>query len=432
MKKLSIQCSYLCSSFLLLFILTLSNASWAQENQNNQKFQTFKGVVKNADDKSPVIFATVYIDGTTIGTVTNSDGDFLLKVPIAHMLGKIGISSLGYKTLFVPISKLTEEKNILELTPAVIPLNEVVIRHLNALDLIRNALSRIPDNYPHNPMMLTTFYRESIKKNHSFVSVGEAVLNVYKSSYTNILDNDRTTIFKGRKSQAVKNMDTLLVKLQGGPLMLSYLDLVKYPGQVLSPDMFMDYHYRVGGIVFLDGRETYEINFTQSDTSHYAFYNGSIYLDAKSLAFVSFQFEVAKNKLDDVLPYFIKKKPAGLKAELLSANYYIKYRKIGSMWYLNYVRAESEFKFKWKKKWFASNYTIVSEAAVTDIDRNNVVKPKFSERIKSRDFFTDKVSAFEDPAFWGANNIIEPEASIESAIKKISRKLKRWRRSENN
>ncbi|MBN2639211.1 MAG: carboxypeptidase-like regulatory domain-containing protein [Bacteroidales bacterium] len=412
----------------VLFLLFFSSNLVAQETKTRQSFETYKGVVKNAEDKSPVIFATVFIEGTTIGTVTNSDGDFVLKVPNKYQSGKIGISSLGFKTLYIPVNQLNAKNNKLELTPAVIPLNEVVVRHLNPLNLIKTALSKIPENYPKEPMIMTTFYRESIKKNHSYVSVGEAVLNVYKSSYTNLMDNDRTTIFKGRKSQAVKNMDTLLVKLQGGPLMLSFLDLVKYPGQILSPDMFMDFHYSMGGVVYLDGRETYEVNFIQSDTSKYAFYNGSIYLDAKSLAFVSIKFDVAKNKLEDALPYFIRKKPAGLKAQLIGAHYFIKYRRIDKLWFLNYVRAESEFKFKWQKKLFSSNYTVVSEAAVTDIDRSNVVKPKYSERVKSRDFFTDKVSAFEDPKFWGDNNIIEPEASIESAIKKISRKLKRWRK----
>ena len=37
----------------------------------------------------------------------------------------------------------------------------------------------------------------------------------------------------------------------------------------------------------------------------------------------------------------------------------------------------------------------------------------------------DEASGFSDPEFWGEYNIIEPEKSIESAIKKISKQLKR-------
>jgi len=35
----------------------------------------------------------------------------------------------------------------------------------------------------------------------------------------------------------------------------------------------------------------------------------------------------------------------------------------------------------------------------------------------------DESSGFKDADFWGAYNVIEPEKSIESAIKKIKRKL---------
>jgi hypothetical protein len=37
----------------------------------------------------------------------------------------------------------------------------------------------------------------------------------------------------------------------------------------------------------------------------------------------------------------------------------------------------------------------------------------------------EQVSQFEDPDFWGKDNIIKPDESIESAIAKLSRKLKR-------
>jgi len=37
----------------------------------------------------------------------------------------------------------------------------------------------------------------------------------------------------------------------------------------------------------------------------------------------------------------------------------------------------------------------------------------------------DDVSGFSDPDFWGDNNIIEPEKSIENAIEKIQRQLEK-------
>ena len=39
-------------------------------------------------------------------------------------------------------------------------------------------------------------------------------------------------------------------------------------------------------------------------------------------------------------------------------------------------------------------------------------------------FFLRKCEAFTDPEFWGEYNVIEPDQSIESAIRRLSRKLK--------
>ncbi len=433
-KKYSYSISHLLvSTVFLTLLVTFSLTASGQVNANkNLKFKTVKGLVLNKETSKPVIFASVFVKGTNIGTVTNSEGKFLIKVPSNLANSILGISSIGFKTFYVPLSSLMNKKNKLELIPAIIPLNEVVIRHLDPIELLNTAVSKIPVNYDRKAVNMTAFYREFIKKNRNYVSVGEAILKIYKASYTKGLDNDRISIFKGRKSTAVKNMDTLLVKLQGGPLALSSLDLVKNPGDILSPDMFPYYNYQVSGIVFLNGRETYEIHFEQKDTVSLPLYQGTIYLDAKSLAFATVQFEVTPDKLAEATKYFIRKKPAGLKAELLGAHYLVKYRKIGKLWFLNYVRMEDEFRFKWAKKWFANNYTIVSEAAITDINQENVFKPKFNERIKYGDVFSEKVSAFEDPKFWGSSNIIEPETSIQSAIKKITRKLKRWQRHHHN
>lgn len=48
---------------------------------------------------------------------------------------------------------------------------------------------------------------------------------------------------------------------------------------------------------------------------------------------------------------------------------------------------------------------------------------KLSERMKSNVILQDKVKGFEDDKFWGDYNVIEPEASIESLIKKIQKQL---------
>ena len=62
-----------------------------------------RGMVIGSDDKEPVIGASVVIDGTKKGDVTNIDGQFALKVPPDTSLV---ISYIGYKTKKVRVSSL--------------------------------------------------------------------------------------------------------------------------------------------------------------------------------------------------------------------------------------------------------------------------------------------------------------------------------------
>ena len=71
--------------------------------------------------------------------------------------------------------------------------------------------------------------------------------------------------------------------------------------------------------------------------------------------------------------------------------------------------------------------------AVTDWEKNTMnytIKPR--ERLKTTVFMIDEASGFSDPDFWGEYNVIEPEKSIESAIKKIQRQLKRLNSNKNS
>ncbi len=62
----------------------------------NKKYTTVSGQVLSADDNLPLPGATVTIQGTTIGTVTNSDGNYSLSIPANG--GILVCSFIGMKT----------------------------------------------------------------------------------------------------------------------------------------------------------------------------------------------------------------------------------------------------------------------------------------------------------------------------------------------
>lgn len=392
--------------------------------QDTLMYKAYQGRVMDADNKKPVVFANVYLDGTSIGTVTNSEGEFILKIPKNIKNNVLGIAYLGYKNELIPLKNLESADNVIYLEPSPIPIEEIIIRTSDPVQLLMAAIGNIKNNYPNSPEQQVGFYRETIKQNRNYIEVAEAVLDVYKASYINDFDFDRVKIYKGRKNQDVKKMDTILFKFQGGPKTAFLLDMVKTPGNLLYEDLLEYYNFKLTGITKINNKESYIIEFDQKDNVDFPLYQGRIYLDIKSLAIAGVDFRFSDKGIDLASSELVRRKPVSMKLDVESGNYLVNYREINGKWYLNHVRSELVFKCKWDKKLFSSKYTTMFEMAVTDRDSENVNKFKFRESAKMSDVFADQVNYFADEDFWGEYNYIKPDESIENAISRLNRKLK--------
>jgi len=83
-----------------------------------------RGMVIDGDDKEPLIGASIVIDGTKKGDVTNIDGQFALKVPSDTSLV---ISYIGYKKQKVHVSSLLHSDDNVIVLEAYAIVGEVVI-----------------------------------------------------------------------------------------------------------------------------------------------------------------------------------------------------------------------------------------------------------------------------------------------------------------
>ncbi len=423
-------------AFMLMFIafsaMQVRGSVWNHSKApQDTTFVTFTGKVIDNTTRKAVVFANVYLIGSSLGTVTNADGEFVLKVPVAELGRKVGFSNLGYKNLVVALSEMKAKDNLIRLEIAATSLEEVIIRSDDPIELLRMAYRRIHENYNKEPEMQVGFYRETVKQNRNYVAVAEAVLDVYKSSYNSLVDNDRVRIYKGRKSEDVKKMDTLMFKLQGGPRTSFMLDVVKNPGEILSEEYLDDYYFKFAGFAAIDGRDNYVIEFDQRENVDLPLYKGKIFLDTKNMAFSRLEFSYSDKALDIADNELVRKKPMDLKIDVLGANYLINYRILDDKWYLNHVRSELIFKCNWKKKRYNATYTTALEMAVTDRNSDNINKAKYKDQTKMTDIFADQVNSFKDENFWGEYNYIKPDESIESVINRLNRKLK-WQNISDN
>ncbi len=417
--------------FILLLSLAFASVTFAapmpdeQLMEDSLAYESYTGKILDSETKKPVVFANVILKGTSIGTVSNADGEFLIKAPAKSDIKVLEISHIGYETKLIKLPDLEGDNASIMLSSVTLPIEAVTVSYGDPVDLLLTAINNIPKNYSVDPVMLKAFYRETIKQNRNYVGVAEAVLDIYKAEYGNSIGSDRPLIYKGRKSQDYKKMDTIIVKLQGGPYISLMLDIAKNPGEILSPDMMDQYVYTYGGNTSVQDRQALIIKFEPKEFVNIPLYRGSIFLDVENLAFIGMDFLLDEKKIADAAALFIRKKPASMKVDIESANYLVKYRVYEDTWYLSYVRSELNFRCKWQKKLFSSRFGLMTEMAVTDLDRENITKYKYRQTSRMSDILSEQVSQFEDPDFWGIDNIIKPDESIEAAIAKLSRKMRR-------
>ena len=389
------------------------------------EFKIIKGKIVDSKTKKELVFATVSVVGTNIGTVTNTEGEFVLKIKNDLNATEIEISYLGYKNLKKQINIFNDETVIIDLELQAISLSEIVIIPENATDLLNGIRAAIPKNYSIEPNSMMAFYRETIMQRRKYVAISEAVVEVYKAPYDNESKNDLVKLIKGRKSADVKKQDTLLFKLEGGPTVSLILDIIKNPYVILEKEMEQYYKYEILNAISIDNKQNFVIQFTQIAENEMALFNGKLYVDAQTLAVTAAEFSMNLADKEKAASMFIRKKPIGLKLTPLSTNYLVKYKQDNGKFYFSYVRNEVKFQCKWNRRLFNTTYSIMSEMAITDRTNQNVVEFPKSERMRSFTVFADKLNAFNDEDFWGEYNTIEPDQSIESAISKYGKRLKR-------
>jgi len=413
---------------LSVFASQAASAGNASDKKNNQQKEllTFRGKVVDAETGAPLVFASVAVKESNVAIVTNIDGEFTIKIGDPGSAKNLEVTFLGYKTKLIPITDLKENgyKNVISMSSAPIPIKEIIVRPIDPEAIVRSAIGRIGRNYVSEPNLMTGFYRETIRKNRTYVSIGEAVVQIFKAPYNNDLRFDGTHIYKGRKGEDVQRVDTVLFKLQGGPTSVLDLDILKNTESVLTFDAMKYYDYSLTGVVEIGDKPHYIIQFKQKPSVDMPLFMGTLYVETDSYAITEAEFGFNLEDKTAATSIFIKKKPFGMEVTPEVATYRTKYREQDGKWYFAYSRAEVKFKVNWKRRLFNTYYTTMSELAITDRTNQEVIKFAAKDRVKPTDVFSDKVTPFGDKEFWGDYNVIEPDQSIEAAIRRLSRKLK--------
>lgn len=186
---------------LFLYFFILANTLFAQDS-----FITISGRVTDIEDQTPLPFASIGLKGTSLGTITNTQGEFDFHIPAGFKDGTMVISMLGYKDLAESVQNLDPDNlNSFNLSKEATMLREVVI--LDSLaggEILQIALNSIEKNYPMKPYSMDGFYRDLKKVDGKYISVLEAAVNIYDKDYSSPRNpfklRERVSLVEVRKS----------------------------------------------------------------------------------------------------------------------------------------------------------------------------------------------------------------------------------------
>lgn len=389
---------------------------------NNESFLQINGIIYDRESRSALAFANISLLGKSIGTISNDQGTFNLKITYENILDTLVVSYIGYKNTYIPVNQLSLYQNKIFLEEDMIQLQEVIIRINDPIEILKNSIDKIKDNYYTDPYYITSFYREIVTNRNELASISEAVLDVYKSPYWGLF-SDQIRVVKSRKNEYYFKTDTVSLKLKGGLYTSLYLDVIKNPSYFLTKDYFYLFNYSIADIIKYDNSSAYVINFKPKSYLEDKSFEGKIYINSDNLAIVAIEFNITPEAIDKIGSSLVVKRSFGTRVKPTSVKYLINYRKINNKYFMNLARGELIFKVKFRRKLFTSDFKTVFEFASNNIDTVDVKRFDRFETISTNNIFIDEDFQY-DNRFWGEYNYISPEETLEEALARIQKKLK--------
>ncbi len=377
-----------------------------------------RGRVLDKRTGKPLPYATIALLETSLGSITNQEGEFSFKIPVNLSDPMLVISYMGYRKRVLPVNYPLENGLEVRLEKETIPLQEVIIRFADPVKLLNEAIRRIPENYLETHSTMTAYYRESVKRNDHCMVYSEAVLDVAKAPYTVSSVNDQVSIRKRRKITDVTAEDTVLFKLRSGISTSLSLDVIKNRPDFLKDDFLDRYDLEFTDMMAYGDRLVYVISFQQKEMISELLFKGQLFLDQESLALLSVDFEFNPDLIHKEPGLFLVSRSPSIRIRPVMARYHVDYRSVNNLYYVSQVRGEVEMKVRKRRKWISSRYRISIEMAITDLIPDQRLRISQADRVSRNIVLADEPFQF-DPEFWGVHNVIEPEASLMESIQKL-------------
>ena len=398
-------------------------------NPSITTYLTLEGIVKERESDDPIAYCAVRIEENGAGTVTNQNGQFLLKIPDSLKNAYIQFSHIGYEAQFVPAGLLAENKADVYLETRFIPLDAVIIRLVNPQKLIKDMLAARTGNYSDKPHYLTTFYREGVDFKRGFANLTEAVFRVFKTGY-GAQQADQVKMVKMRTISNQQLTDTVVMKMKAGVYACIELDIIKnLPDFLILNDENMYYYTKIAMAV-TNERLAHVIAFEQKYGIKGPLYKGELYIDEENFALLHARFQIHPDYIRQAQSMFVVRQGKNVEIIPQEAIYSVTYQQWNGKYYANHTRGDLTFKVR-KKKFLTGNSTVHTwfEMATCHIDTLNVRRFPIRENQPTQKILSETNYVY-DASFWADFNIIPPEEKLSDAILRISSKIEEVKNEE--
>lgn len=379
-------------------------------------FFTLKGSVTELRKNEPIPFCNISIVGKAMGTMTNGEGKFSVKIPLEHSGDTLGFSALGFETFFLPIDQLKNDELSVKLSKKTYNLKTIDVIHYDPHYLLQQFDLRRATNYDNEYALFTTFYRELTRENKTYTDISEAVLKVMKAPYFDTQLDDHIKFVKGRKGAEIKPLHNIKFKLKGGPYFITKLDVVKHDESFINPELRHLYTYNFEQLTSIDNRQTAIVSFKPIKNLRDVLFEGKLYFDLETWGLARVEFRYTTQGLKMEQNSLILKEPKKHKAIPTALSYIIQYKYTNQMWRLSSSRSSFNITIRNKEKREKTKFYSVAELLVTNIEKGDFQHFSRKESFKSNEIFTEKIVSY-DKLFWENYNTIRPEEELEKALK---------------
>lgn len=399
------------------------------------------GKIIDANNKTPIPYATLLLKNSIYGTQTNEKGVFTLNLPHGYENDTLSIKVLSYEEKLLAISDMKKNTTI-ALTPIEEILDEVIVYATSAKEILKKAAKNWEKNHDiETSQVQRCFSRELMFEKGVCFKVGEGIVDRFTLIDTEDSISQVSKLIKARgiqdsailwrindvlrlKNDTISMNDLFSGGLAGADLVpiIIYLSVKdskineknkpkqekkskRKKKKEVELNIPVSLSSKYGGIIKHNNRATYRVNISIQENKQDLF-KGQLLIDSATYAYTGIQLSNQKVDLyKKIVPWYAKLaiRIMGYKPEVKHFNFSCLYRIApNKKWVKSYDYMRYGGKIT-KKRQTIDGY--VESEFIYELPIDTIFKDKDSLKNKSFTFKETRVSSFDDDKFWKPYNV---------------------------